>query len=702
MPDDRRVRYLGVDTGGTFTDLVALDGGGRLTFEKAFSTPKAPEQGILDALTSLAASEQTDIRALLTATERFAHGTTVSTNALIQRRGARVGLIATRGFEDTLIIGRGPVGRAGGLPQSKAMDFLHTEPPPPLVPKALIRGVSERIVASGEVIAPLNEAEARAAIEALLAAGAESLAVCLLWSFRNPVHEQRVRELARAVAPDLPVSLSCEIAPRMGEFERMVTTAINAFIGPVTERYIAGLQQKLRELGLARPVQVMKSSGSVMLPDAVGHQAVSVVNSGPIGGLVAARHVGKLLGYDKIITADMGGTSFDVGLVVDGVFEEESAPFLGQGLPVHVPAIKVVTIGAGGGSIAWTDGYRLQVGPQSAGAEPGPACYGRGGCEPTVADALVVLGIIDPHNFFGGRYALDAAKAHAAIAERIAGPLGLDPLEAAAGIYEVVTAKMGDLIRKVTVESGHDPREFCLLSYGGAGGAHCAAFAAQLGIERIIVPYAASVFSALGVALSDIAYRHVRSAPMLLEAPQTAGAITDVFADLSQRARADMRASGLDPTAAGIRYGFEMRYVGQMNEVSLPWPCAEFAADDAGTLRAGFEALYQQRYGAGTIRRQTPLEIISFRAEAVKATEKPAFAPLFKDNRGSGAARCRRPVYMRGRGWTGAAVYSYDDLTAENPIQGPAVIERDSTTIWLPPGTRATLDVYGNLAIVPQ
>ena len=552
------------------------------------------------------------------------------------------------------------------------------------------------------MIAPLNEAEVRAAIESLLAAGAESLAVCLLWSFRNPAHEQRVREIARAVAPDVPVSLSCEIAPRMGEFERMVTTAINAFIGPVTERYIAGLQQKLRELGLARPVQVMKSSGSVMLPDAVGHQAVSVVNSGPIGGLVAARHVGKLLGYDKIITADMGGTSFDVGLVVDGVFEEEASPFLGQGLPVHVPAIKVVTIGAGGGSIAWTDGYRLQVGPQSAGAEPGPACYGRGGSEPTVADALVVLGIIDPQNFFGGRYALDAAKAHAAIAERIAVPLGLDPLEAAAGIYEVVTAKMGDLIRKVTVEGGHDPREFCLLSYGGAGGAHCAAFAAQLGIKRIIVPYAASVFSALGVALSDIAYRHVRSAPMLLDAPDTPAAISSVFAELAARARADMRASGLDPAAAAMRYGFEMRYVGQMNEVSLPWPRAEFAASDVGTLRAAFEALYQQRYGAGTIRRQTPLEIISFRAEAVKTTEKPVFAPLFKDSRGDRAPHRRRPVYMRGSGWIDAAVYSYDDLAARKPDSGP---RGHRARQYRPSGCRrkrATLDVYGNLAIEPE
>jgi N-methylhydantoinase A len=479
----------------------------------------------------------------------------------------------------------------------------------------------------------------------------------------------------------------------------MVTTVVNAFVGPVTERYIGGLQKKLGAIGLKRPVQVMKSSGGVMLPEAVAHQAVSVVNSGPIGGLVAARHVGALLGYDKIITADMGGTSFDVGLIVDGVFEEDSTPFLDQGLPVHVPTIKVVAIGAGGGSIAWTDGYRLQVGPQSAGAEPGPACYGRGGVEPTVADALVVLGIIDPENFFGGRYALDPRKAHAAIEERVAKPLALDPLEAAAGIYEVVTAKMGDLIRKVTVESGHDPREFCLLSYGGAGGAHCASFAAQLGIKRVIVPYAAPVFSALGVVLSDIAYRHVRSAPAPLDGPTTVATANAVFAELAESARSDMRASGLDPAEATMRYGVEMRYMGQMNEIPLPWPRDRFEDTDVPALRTAFEALYQQRYGAGTFRRETPLEIISFRAEAVKTTDKPRFAPLFQDRRAGDGPHRQRPVYMRGRGWIVAAIYAFDDLAPATPIAGPAVIERESTTIWLPPGARATLDVYGNLAL---
>jgi N-methylhydantoinase A len=692
-------RYLGVDSGGTFTDMVEIDSTGRLRFDKVFSTPQAPEQGVLDVIQKLARSAGIELSALLSATERFAHGTTVSTNALIQRRGARVGLIATKGFEDTLIIGRGPIGRAGGLPQSKAMDFLHTEPPPPLVPKPLVRGVSERVMVSGKVLARLNEEEARNAIASLVAAGVESLAVCLLWSFRNPTHERRLRDLAHEIAPALPVSLSCDVAPRMGEFERMVTTVVNAFIGPATEQYIGGLQKQLGELGLAHPVQIMTCAGSVVMPAGIANQAVAVVNSGPIGGLVAARHVGRQLGYSKVITADMGGTSFDVGLIVDGGFEEENTPFLDQGLPVHVPTIKVVTIGAGGGSIAWTDGYRLLVGPQSAGADPGPACYRRGGTEPTVADALVVLGIIDPENFFGGAYTLDPAKARTAI-EQVARPLGLDIVEAAAGIYEVVTAKMADLIRKVTVECGHDPREFCLLSYGGAGGAHCAAFLAQLGIKRAVVPYAAPVFSALGVVLSDIAYRHVRSAPVPLDGPDTAEQVNQVFAELTESALGDLRASGIDPGEAEIRYGMDLRYTGQMNEVPLAWASGRLTTTDIPALRIAFEALYAQRYGSGTFRSETPLELISFRAEAVKRTEKPAFAPLFKGRRSRVLTPKRqRPVYLRGQGWTNAAVHNFDDLPAEMPILGPAVIERESTTIWLPPATHATLDHYGNLAI---
>ena len=694
---------LGVDTGGTFTDLVRIDKDGRLHIEKAFSTPAQPEKAIADVLAQLARHSAQDLHAVLAETVRFAHGTTVSTNALIQRTGARVGLLTTRGFEDTMLIARGPVGRAGGLPQKRAMDFIHTEPPEPLVAKRRIGGLCERVTVAGEVLMPLDEGETRAALARLLDEGIDSLAVCLLWSFRNPVHERMVGAIAADMAPDLPVSLSCDIAPRMGEFERSATTVVNAYVGPASERYITALRDDLHDKGFSRPIQVMQSSGGVTLPDRIAHQAVSVVNSGPVGGLVAARHLGRALGHDDVITADMGGTSFDVGLIARGRFEEQTTPFIDHGLPVLTPSLKIVTIGAGGGSIAWTDGYRLQVGPDSAGAEPGPACYGRGGEKPTVTDALVVLGIIDPANFVGGRYALDAALARRAIAAHIAEPLGLEVMEAAAGIYDVVTARMADLIRKVTVESGNDPRRFCLIAYGGGAGAHCVAFAAQLGIGRVVIPYAAPVFSALGIALSDIIYSHAKSDPVpLVDAPETAATVNRVFAELGEKAMADMTASGIEVGEVVLRYRIDMRYQGQMNEVSLPWESGRMEAGDVAAVRHAFEEHYRLRFGAGTIRSQTPLELISFRVEALKVTETPPLARLVgKRTAEASAPAGTRKVYRRGAGWTEAAIHRLDALGVDVPLHGPAIVESDNTTVWLPPESVARLDAFGNLDIRP-
>ncbi len=697
-------QIIGVDTGGTFTDLVRIDGDGRIHVEKAFSTPARPEQAVATVLDQLARSDGVTVAQLLAQTSRFAHGTTVSTNALIERKGARVGLLTTQGFEDTMHIARGPIGRAGGLPQSRAMDFIHTEPPQPLVPRRLIRGLGERVTVTGEVLMALDEDETRAALGELLEQDIDSLAVCLLWSFRSPAHEYKVAEIAADMAPGLPVSLSCDIAPRMGEFERCATTVVNAYVGPVSERYITALDDHLRDNGLALPLQVMQSSGGVTLPDRIRHQAVSVVNSGPVGGLIAARHVGRALGFENVITADMGGTSFDVGLIARGQFEEQTTPFLDQGLPVLIPALKIVTIGAGGGSIAGSDGYRLQVGPDSAGAEPGPACYGRGGERPTVTDALVVLGIIDPANFFGGRYALDPEPAKRAIADHVAEPLGLDVIEAAAGIFEVVTAKMADLIRKMTVESGCDPRDFCLFAYGGGCGAHCVVFAAQLGIGRVIIPYAAPVFSALGIALSDVLYSHGKSDPVPLDdSGRTAATVSSAFAELAEKAMADMKASLIDTADVVLRHRIDMRYQGQMNEVSLEWPRGGFEPGDVPALQQAFEALYRERFGAGTIRRETPLELISFRVEAHKASDPPPRARMFGN--GGDAENTpvsRRKVYRRGSGWLDADVYRLDTLGAGLNIAGPAVIETDATTVWLPPDASARLDEFGNLDIRPE
>ena len=475
--------FIGVDTGGTFTDVVIMDEEGHLYFDKAFSTPKDPGQGIVAGLENCAKLIQPKVsmRDVLTQTRRFCHGTTVSTNALIQRRGARVGLIMTRGFEDTLIITRGPMGRALGISPAEAMDFIHTERAVPLVPKTLIRGVSERVDVDGDVILPLNDEDVLKAVRELIESGAESIAVCLLWSFRNNAHEKRIKELISSIAPRMGVSLSSEISPLIREFERTSTTVLNAYLGPVMVRYINNLREELTRQGLTRPVQLMKCSGGLTPPQYIEREAMTTLNSGPVGGVIASKYLAKTMGYQNVVTTDMGGTSFDVGVIYQGEVEEESTPFVAHGIPLQVPTVKVVTIGAGGGSIAWTDGRRLMVGPQSAGADPGPACYDQGGTGPTVTDALLVLGLLDPENFFGGRKRLNRAKAEAAMLDKVARPLGLTIMEAAAGIYEIVTAKMADLIRKVTVGSGYDPRQFVIFAYGGASPAHCALYGEALG-----------------------------------------------------------------------------------------------------------------------------------------------------------------------------------------------------------------------------
>ncbi len=702
MENTRPVRFsnIGVDTGGTFTDLVLIDAQGIIRTEKSFSTPDSREQGVFDVLERAARTLNTSVSDILSRTDIFAHGTTASTNALIQRRGARVGVLFTAGFEDTLAIARGPIGRVGGLPQSQAMDFIHTEPPEPIVPRDMVRGVVERIGSDGKVVTPLNEVVLRASIEDLIADGAESLAVCLLWAFRNAGHEERVAAICTDIAPGIPVSLSHQVAPKMGEFERAVTTVINAYIGPLTQKYISDLDSGLATHGLSNPIQVITSTGGAARAANVGKQAVSIVNSGPVGGLVAARFLGDQLGHKKIITADMGGTSFDVGLIDGDTLEEDPRPFLDHGLPVSLPAVKLVTIGAGGGSIAWTDGYRLHVGPQSAGADPGPAAYSRGGTEPTVTDALVVCGIVDPENFFGGAYKLDRNLSERAIADRIAKPLGLDLAEAAAGILEIVNARMANLIRKVSIESGHDPSAFALYAYGGATGAHCAEFARHLGIGELILPYAGPVFSALGVAIADIAYSHTRSEPMPLAADRTE-AINANFAALRAAAATDMEAAGIDPAACTFRHRIEMRYRGQMNEVTLDWPSDRFDVDDIEVLRDLFEAYYQKRFGASTIRAQTPLELISFRVEATHPTSRPALAALDETAIALSSPKTR-PVYLRDTGFMDADIIDFAALEAGPTYHGPAVIERDTTTIWLPPGASATMDTFGNLAVIPQ
>ena len=532
--------------------------------------------------------------------------------------------------------------------------------------------------------------------------GVESVAVCLLWSFKMPAHEERIKALLQARDPNLMVTLSSEVSPFLGEFERATTTLVNAYLGPVLIRYIRDLQAELEARGLKRPVQLMKCSGGLTIPERVEREAVALVNSGPVGGLVAARYLGGVLGYDNVITTDMGGTSFDVGVIYRGEFEQELTPFVSQGTPLQVPAVKVVAIGAGGGSIAWTDGRRLMVGPQSAGAVPGPACYDQGGVEPTVTDALVVLGLLDPDYFFGGRKRLHRARAEEAIRERIARPLGLDLQEAAAGIYEIVTAKMSDLIRKVTVESGFDPRQFVLFAYGGASPAHAALYGDGIGVREVIIPHAAAVFSALGVALADLLYTFARSEPLpLMPDPAVIGQFNAIFEDLEQRALETVAASGFKVEEAVLARKLDVRYDGQMHEITIPWEPGVLTEEKLPEVRRVFEETYATRFGPATVRSESPLEVITFRVEALRPSEKPKLRAQ-AESRGADPTVARkgaRSFFLRPHGALTADVYDFEVLVPGSRLAGPAIIERRDTTVFVPPGFEGSVDGYRNVRI---
>lgn len=437
---------VGVDSGGTFTDSVVVDSQGRITIGKAPSTPHDFSAGVLDSLANAAGTLGITLQTLLQETEVFAHGTTVTTNALLTRNGVKTGLITTKGFEDTILIGRVHQ-KVAGLSEREIIHAARLDKADPIVPKPLIKGITERVDYQGRVLVPLNREEARAAVAALVADGVEAIAVCFLWSFMNPNHEQEVVKMVSEAHPHIFVTASSDLVPQMGEYERTATTALNCYLGPVVHSYIQALNHKLQEQGLRCPLLVMQSTGGVLPAEEIGERAVNTLSSGPVGGTTGARFLGNILGYDNIICTDVGGTSFDVGLIVGGQTEYAREPVAGK-YHTSVPMVAISSIGTGGGSVAWIEPITsvLRVGPQSAGAVPGPVCYDRGGDQPTVTDAGVILGYINPDYFLGGRMKLNRDKALSVTKERVADPLGMDVYQAAAGIYRISNSQLADLV----------------------------------------------------------------------------------------------------------------------------------------------------------------------------------------------------------------------------------------------------------------
>jgi N-methylhydantoinase A len=700
---------VSTDCGGTFVDCVIVDGAGAVHIGKAPNTPDHQSHAILAAVEAAAESAGLDVSQVLGHCRLFLNGTTTTTNAMVQRSGAVTGLITTRGFEDTLIIGR-VKSRWVGLSESDLLDFGRVTRPAPVVPTRLTRGITERIDNTGSILVPVDLAEVERQIDDLVAQGIESLAICLLWSFRNPAHEIAVARLARGRHPALHVVASHELVPTMGEYERCNTTAVEAYIGPILSLYLERLDGSLRGAGYQGELLVMQSVGGLAPAHGLTEAAVSTLQSGPAGGIIATQKLGEQIGQTHLITADMGGTTFDVGLVVDGQPQTGQMSVVERNL-LLVPAVEVTSIGAGGGSLAWLDSAQaLHVGPRSQGANPGPACYGRGGTLPTVTDADVVLGYINPDTFLGGRMKLDARLAREALERHIARPLGTSVEEAAQAVYDIVNAHMADLIRSVLVGKGHDPRDFSMVAFGGCGPTHATGYGADAQVRQVIVPGAATVFSAQGIAQSRIKHFYSASCPRTLA---VAGAVTDglavdleaQFARLDERAGAQLARDRIAPTDRQLRRSVDLRYRKQVHELTIPLPgTGPVSQATLARLVDDFHRQYERLYGTGSSMASATVDIVMLRVEALGA-EAPLLLAASGDDTAS-SADPREAFIVERKVWWGpkhrqiaTPTYRMERLRPGHQIAGPAVIEHYGTTIPLHPGQHASVDRWRNLVL---
>ena len=696
-------RYVvATDVGGTCTDAVLFAAGEPVRLGKALSTPPDFADGVLAAVG--AAAEDIDLATdeLLARTALFMHGSTVVDNTLLTRSGARTGLITTEGFEDTLVITRGAYGRWAGLTEDGIKHPVATDRAPPLVPGSRTRGVPERVDYKGAVLRALDEDALRRAIRSLVEdEEVEALAVSFLWSFYNATHEQRVGELIREIAPGAYVTLSSEIAPVPGEYERASTTVINAYAGGIASDYITSLQTLLQGRGYGGPLLVMQGYGGLLPAEEAAERAVGMLECGPAAGVIGSRHLGRLMEDEDIIACDMGGTTFKVGVIQGGAIDYAREPMVDRYHYV-APKIEVVSIGAGGGSIVALDSATgvPGVGPASAGARPGPVCYGLGGDQPTLTDVMLLVGYMDPGTFLGGTISLDAEAARRVFAEKIAQPLGMSMEEAAIGIYRIAAAQITDLIHEITVERGLDPRDFVLHAFGGSCGLLCGVFGAELGVRRIVVPYTASVNAAFGLLSADIVHEYTvtKTLPM----PSPAAELNEIYAPMTARARAQLAAEGFADDAIALDWSVDLRYGRQVHEVTTPVAGSGPMDDDAvGRLSADFEALYERKFGKGSAYRAAGMEMTMFRLTARGMVERPRIERAALDGADPGAARIdKRDIFVEAEGgFASADIYDFERLAPGNVVAGPAVIHTPITTIVVQAGQSGRVDAYRNISI---
>jgi N-methylhydantoinase A len=688
---------IAVDIGGTFTDLLGYDeASGRLVSAKTSTTPGDLAQAIQDCFAKIQLAPHS--------VESFVHGSTVAINTVVERKGARTALVVTRGTRDVYTIGR------GNRPDAYDVWFKRPEP---LVPRHLTFEVEERLSADGSVRTPFGEEQAAAVAERVAASGVDAVAVCLLHSWSNPANEQRMGALLAAAAPGAYVTTSHEILREYGEYERMSTTVLNAYIGPRISRYLDELERRLRAGGFAGDLLIMQSNGGVMSPSVARTLPVATLESGPVGGFIAAARIGIHLGHANVIAFDMGGTTAKTNVVRDGEPQMAHGYHIGgyaTGHPMTLPVVDTVEVGAGGGSIASADAGGLRVGPQSAGAEPGPACYGKGGTEPTVTDANVVLGRIDPRGFLGGEMLLDVDAARAAVRTRVAGPLGLSDEAAALAIVKIAVLHMSLAVRQVSVERGYDPRDFAMLAFGGAGPLHAVEVARALHIPTIIIPAFPGQFSAAGMLMADLRHDYVRTYYKPLERADF-HELAVIAAGLAAAARERLREERASEARTELRVSLDVRYVGQDGSMSVPADGLLVPGGWTGGAEAvgtAFNAMHQRAFGYHDAAQA--LEVVSVRlaavarrgegARAFQAHDGSAEKPTVKQTARAAVAIARRPVWLdAGDAPTECPVYGREQLAHGTEITGPAVVQEYASTTLLFSGDRLRVAGTGELLI---